>query len=97
MTDKFESFRKATEKALFETPGATSRELRQAVAAGSPPADLATLIAKIESSAFDVTDHDIDSIRSSYTEDQLFEIILAAAFGSASERLAAARAALEEA
>lgn len=52
---------------------------------------------KIRSRAYTVTDQDVDALRARYTEDQLFEIIVSAAFGAASERLAAAHKALEEA
>jgi len=95
MSDKYEVFRSATAQALFETPGKTSRELRQAVAAGSAPAELVALVEKIHSRAYTITDRDLDVLRSSYTEDQLFEIIVAAAFGAAADRLASARRALE--
>ena len=95
MSDKFAEFRSATARAVFETPGKTSREVRQAVASGNAPADLAALIEKIHSRAYTVTDGDLDVLRASYTEDQLFEIIVAAAFGAAEQRLAAARRALE--
>ena len=44
-----------------------------------------------------MTDADVDALRRQYSEDQLFEIIVAAAFGAASDRLAAAHRALEEA
>ena len=72
-------------------------ELRQAIAAGEPPAELATLVQKIRSRAYTVLDQDLDVLRSRYSEDQLFEIVVAAAFGAAGERLAAAHRALEEA
>jgi alkylhydroperoxidase family enzyme len=95
MSDKFAVLRSATARAVFETPGKTSREVRQAVASGNAPADLAALIEKIHAHAYTVTDGDLDVLRASYTEDQLFEIIVAAAFGAAEQRLAAARRALE--
>ena len=95
MSDKFEVFRSATARAVFETPGATSPQLRQAVASDTAPAELVALVEKIHSCAYTVTDRDLDVLRSSYTEDQLFEIIVAAAFGAAADRLATARRALE--
>ena len=95
MSDKFAVFRNATARAVFDTPATTSTELRQAVAAGTPPAELVVLVEKIQSRAYTVTDRDLDVLKSSYTEDQLFEIIVAAAFGAAEHRLAAARRALE--
>lgn len=95
MSDQYQEFRSATARAVFETPGKTSRELRQAVAAGTAPSELVALVEKIHSCAYTVTDRDLDVLRSSYSEDQLFEIIVAAAFGAAAERLATARRALE--
>jgi hypothetical protein len=95
MSDRYEIFRSATARALFETPGHTSRELRQSAAAGTAPPELTALVEKIHSCAYTVTDPDLDVLRQSYTEDQLFEIIVAAAFGAAEHRLAAARRALE--
>jgi alkylhydroperoxidase/carboxymuconolactone decarboxylase family protein YurZ len=44
-----------------------------------------------------VTDQDLDALRKRCTEDQLFEIVVAAAFGAANDRIAAALRALEEA
>jgi alkylhydroperoxidase family enzyme len=95
--DRFAPLRKATASALLGGSGTTPAELRQAIARGCPPQELMTLVNKIRSRAYTVTDQDLDAVRSRYTEDQLFEIIIAAAFGAASERLAAAHRALEEA
>jgi alkylhydroperoxidase family enzyme len=96
MDDRFGAVRRATAAALLQTAAATPVELRQAVAAGNPPPELRTLVQKIRSRAYTVSDEDLDALRSRYTEDQLFEIIVAAAFGAAHERLAAAHRALEE-
>ena len=52
---------------------------------------------KIRSRAYTVTDADLDALRDRYTEDQLFEIIVAAAFGAANDQIAAAHRALEDA
>jgi alkylhydroperoxidase family enzyme len=82
---------------VLDGPGATPTDLRRAVAFGTPPADLAALVQKIRWNARAVSDQDVDALKGRYTEDQLFEIIVAAAFGAAHERLAAARRALEDA
>jgi alkylhydroperoxidase family enzyme len=97
VTDRFAPLRDATARALLDTPAATPPDLRRAAAAGSPPPDLAALVAKIRMRAYTVTDADLDALRARYTDDQLFEIIAAAALGAARERLAAAHRALEEA
>jgi alkylhydroperoxidase family enzyme len=54
-------------------------------------------VQKIQTRAYTVVDQDVEALRSRYTEDQLFEIMVAAAFGAASQRLAVAHRALEEA
>jgi uncharacterized protein (DUF2461 family) len=95
--DRYLPFREATASALLTSAAATDASLRQAIAAGTPPDDLRTLVAKIRTRAYTVTDEDVASLRGRYSEDQLFEIIVAAAFGAAQDRLAAARRALEEA
>jgi hypothetical protein len=97
MTDKFRTYREATRNALFTGSGATSPELRAAVAAGNPPPPLAELVAKIRTRAYTITDEDIQALRGAYDDEALFEIILSAAYGTASDQLAAARRALEDA
>jgi alkylhydroperoxidase family enzyme len=95
--DRFAPLKNATAAALLHGPGATPAELRQRIATGRAPRELMSLVQKIRSRAYTVTDQDLDALRNHYTEEQLFEIIVAAAFGAAQERLAAARRALEEA
>jgi len=97
MTDRFAPLRNATAQALLEGPGATAVGLRQSIAAGHPPAELTALVEKIRSRAYTVTDEDLDTLRGRYTDDQLFEIVVAAAFGKARDQLAAAHRALEDA
>ncbi len=97
MEDRFAALREATASALLRGPATTPPELRQAVARGVPPPELAALVEKIRRHAYQVTDSDLDLLRGRYTEDQLFEIVVAAAFGRAQEQLAAGRRALEEA
>jgi alkylhydroperoxidase family enzyme len=87
----------ATHSTVVEGPGHTDPGLRQHVASGSAPPELASLIAKIRDHAYRVTDADVDALRAKYTEDQLFEIIVAAALGAAEHRLTRALAVVEEA
>jgi len=97
VNDRFASLRHATASALLEGSGTTSVDLRRAIARGDPPPELVTLVQKIRARAYTVTDADLDALRGRYTDDQLFEIILAAAFGAASDQLSAAYQALEDA
>lgn len=97
MEDRFAPLRNATASAVFDSDGKTSSELRRAVSRGEAASNLGPLVQKIRSRAYTVTDADIDALRSQYSDDQLFELIVSATFGAASERLAAARRALEEA
>ena len=86
-----------THQAVVDGPGAVDTAVRRQVAAGQPPAELAVLVQKIRDHAYRVTDADIDTLRARYTEDQLFELIVAAALGAAEDRLKAALAAVEAA
>jgi alkylhydroperoxidase family enzyme len=97
MDDRFQSMREATAASLLRAAATTSTELREALAAGQPPPELAALVQKIRTRAYTVTDQDIDALRSTFSEDQLFEIIVTSAFGAARERLSAALRALEKA
>jgi alkylhydroperoxidase family enzyme len=97
MEDRFASFRKATAAALLASRATTTPDLRQAVSIGGPPPELAALVEKIRRHAHEVTDSDLEALRGRYTEDQLFEIVVAAAYGAAQERLAAGLRALDEA
>jgi hypothetical protein len=86
---------RATRKAVLDGPGRTDPSLRQQVALGQPPPDLADVIAKIRAHAYRVTDADVDALRATYSDDQLFEVIVAAALGAAEHRLQRALAAVE--
>jgi alkylhydroperoxidase family enzyme len=97
MDDRFGELQAATGAAVLRGPGTTSPELRQAVAHGDPPEELRALVEKIRRHAYRVTDEDLASLGGRYTEDQLFELVVAAAFGAAEARLRAAMRALEEA
>lgn len=94
MTDRYAGLRDATAAAVLGA-GKTPVELRQALIAGKPPARLIALVDKIRARAYTVTDEDIDTLRKEFSEDELFEIIIAAALGAARERLEAVQRTLE--
>jgi alkylhydroperoxidase family enzyme len=87
----------ATAQAVLRGPGTTAADLRQAVASGEAPEALRGLVEKIRLHAYRVTDEELAALRDRYTEDQLFEVVVAAALGAADARLRAATRALEEA
>lgn len=95
--EELQELKEATGAAVLEGPGTAPAALRQAVARGEPPEDLRALVEKIRLHAYKVTDEDIAALRGRYTEDQVFEIVVAAAFGAADLRLRAGLRALEEA
>jgi hypothetical protein len=95
MDDRFRDLKEATAAALLRSPGATAPELRQSVARGDPPEELRSLVAKIQLHAYKVTEADWTALRAKYSEDQLFEIVVAAAYGAADSRLTAGLRALE--
>jgi len=98
MLDRFEAARLAIEEAVLRGPGHTDPELRQRVAERRDvPEELRALLEKIERHAYQVTDEDLVALRSRYTDDQRFEIVVAAALGSALVRLRAGLGALEQA
>ena len=85
----------ATRVAVVDGPGATDANVRCQVAAGQPASELAVLVRKIRDHAYRLTDADMDSLRARYSEDELFELLVAAALGAAEDRLKAALAAVE--
>ena len=95
MADRLPQLLDATRRAVLDGEGTTDAALRRQVASGEPPPELATLVQKIRDRAYTVTDEDVDRLRSRYSEDQIFEIILAATIGAAGFRLKAAMDALE--
>jgi hypothetical protein len=95
MRQRFQALREATVAAVLEGPGKTPPELRRAAAHGEPPEELSALVTKIRRHAYQVTEDDLAALRAKYDEDQLYEIIVAAALGAAGARLDAGLRALE--
>jgi alkylhydroperoxidase family enzyme len=98
MDDRFEAARRAVEDAVLRGPGRTETGLRQRLAERRDvPEDLRALVDKIERHAYTITDDDLAALKPAYSDDELFEIVVAASLGSALERLRAGLRALEEA
>ena len=77
------------EASLFDSEAHTPPSLRRAVAGrgGEVPAELRVLIAKIGAHAHQITDEDLAALASRYSDDERFEIVVAASVGSAFARL----------
>jgi alkylhydroperoxidase family enzyme len=55
---------------------------------------LRALVEKVHRHAYKITDEEIAALKQNYSDDQLFELIVAAAVGAAGQRLDAALSAL---
>jgi len=95
MDDRFFALRQKLESSVLTGKGESAPDLRQKVAANSGvPGDLAAFVDKIHKHAYKVTDEEVAALRQKYSDDYLFEVIAAAAFGAARMRLDAALKAL---
>jgi alkylhydroperoxidase family enzyme len=84
-------------RTVFEGPGESDPAVRRAAADGAGvPADLQALVDKVHRHAYKVTDEDIARLRTTYSDDQMFEIVVSAALGASRKRLFAGLAALEK-
>jgi alkylhydroperoxidase family enzyme len=98
MADPHAVLRERVVESVLRGPGESDLQIRAAAAAGSgAPQELQSLIDKIHRHAYKVTDDDIARLQSTYTDDQLFEIVVSAALGASRQRLSAGLKALEEA
>lgn len=87
---------------LLGAPGKTDTSLRQAVfdrvrlGTGKVPEDLRALVEKIADRPWSVSDEDIGRLlKAGYSEDQLYELVLAAAAGAGARRFDAGLRAME--
>ena len=87
---------------LLGAPGETDTSLRQAVfdrvrlATGAVPANLTALVEKIADRPWSVSDEDISRLREAgYSEDQIYELVVAAAAGAGIRRFDAGLRAIE--
>jgi len=84
---------------ILSGEGKSSKQMRlSAFENADIPQPLATLIDKVASHAYQITDSDINTAKSAgFSEDQLFELIICAAVGQASRQYQNGVAALEAA
>ena len=97
-TDPHAALRDRVLQLVLDGRGDTDPALRRAAAAGrGVPAELQSLVEKIHAHAYKVTDEDIARLQTTYSEDQLFEIVVSAALGASRRRLDAGLQALRDA
>jgi len=73
-------------RAVFEGDGSTDSATRAAAAGGGDglPPDLASYVAAVRDASYRITDADVAALKDSgWSEEQLFEITIAAALGRA--------------
>jgi hypothetical protein len=85
------------ERRVLDAPGSLDPSVRRAASSGGDlPEALRAYVEKVHRHAYEVTDGDVrDLAASGYSEDQVMELTVAAAFGAARARLAAGLEAME--
>ncbi|MFC4855739.1 hypothetical protein [Actinophytocola glycyrrhizae] len=69
--------------AVFAAPAVTDRELRAAAAAGQPDEPWRSYTAMVRDASYRITDADIARLLAAHSEDEVFEVTVAAAVGAA--------------
>jgi len=89
MDPKYEPKFRDLERRLLQAPGTLDPSIRRAAAEGAElPEALAHYVDTVRRHAYKVMDEDIENlVAQGYSEDQVFELTVAAAFGAARERL----------
>ena len=92
MSDPYAEAWAAVEAAILREPGRLDVAVREAIARGDDPTELAPLLDKVRRHAYRIVDGDVAGL----DDDVALEAVLAAALGEADERRRAALAALED-
>ncbi len=98
MPDPFATQMNRLEQAVLFESGALAPQVRQAAAtAGEVPEVMRGYVQKIVTSAYKVTDKDVQLLlRAGYSEEQIFELTVSAALGAGLTRLKRGEELLEE-
>jgi len=88
-----EGLRKAAITRAVEGQGKASREAREAAFAGTSGDPL---LVKVAEHAYKVTADDIAAAKATRSEDEVFELVVCAAYGKAARQLATALALIDE-
>jgi len=98
MSQEATRLRKAVTERVLHGAGQTSGDARRAAYDNKDVAEPArALIEKVATTAWKVTDEDFAAATKTMSDDELFELVVAAALGQSTRQLDAALAALDEA
>ncbi len=90
--------RKNVIKTVLDGAGVAAPSQRRVAFEGKgAAAELQSLIDKVDAHAYKVTDDDLRRLQQTYSDDELFEIIVSAALGASERRLLAGLEALDQA
>ncbi len=87
--DRHQALRAALQRSVLADPGQTAPKLRQQ-AANEPaalPSELRAYVEQIHSAAYEITDQQVTALQSVHSDDEIFEIAIAAAVGKATTQL----------
>ena len=89
MNSRFAAKLQELERRLLDRPGTLDPAVRRVIGTGGdPPAPLEGYVEKVRLHAYKVTDQDIADLRAAgYSDDQIFELTVATAYGAARLRL----------
>ncbi|MDP3235530.1 MAG: hypothetical protein Q8S33_12805 [Myxococcales bacterium] len=85
------------ERSLLERAGETSRAQREEATRAEGNGPLGQYLQQIEQAAYKVTTEQVDALRTSHSDDALFELTVCAAHGAAKRRLDVGLRAIDEA
>jgi len=95
--DRHDPLIDAIHRDVVAASGVTTREDRARVLAGDSPMDLRAFLTKVRHESFKVTDDDIAALRAAgHTDDEIYELTVAAVVGIAYERREAATRAMRK-
>jgi hypothetical protein len=97
---RFSGRLEALQRRLLDGPGFLAGQIRRSVADGGVTGDssIDAYVDKIRHHAYRIVDRDIEELKAvGWSEDQIYELSICAAFGAAARRLDAGLAAMEAA
>ncbi|POY01567.1 hypothetical protein C3469_10320 [Mycobacterium kansasii] len=99
ISGRYPRLREKLRRAVLEAPADTDPALRRAAYHGDDlPEPLTAYVGKLRRHAYRVLDGDIERMRGAgYSEEQIFEVTIAASLGAGDSRLHAGMSALNEA